>query len=108
MMGSTGEGSVVHYGFARSLAWFVVPNSYSCRPVSWQHSFTAALRRLSMCAAIPSFRERSIIDPIFVVPILLLSYLSYRCQSPLPVRSIAEAGTTRPKKYDIVVPAASK
>ena len=35
----------------------------------------------------PSFREHPIIDPICVVPILLLSYLSYSSQSPLPVRS---------------------
>jgi hypothetical protein len=37
----------------------------------------------------PSLRERPIIDPIFVVPILLLSYLSYSCQSPcqsVPIR----------------------
>ena|SRR6476661_3047077 len=47
-------------------------------------------------------------DPIFVVPILLLSYLSYRCRSPVPVRSTIETGTTRPKKYDFVVPATSK
>jgi len=51
-----------------------------------------------------SFRERPIIDPIFVVPILLLSYLSYSCQSPcqsVPIRH-------DPKKYDIVVLVTSK
>jgi hypothetical protein len=47
----------------------------------------------------PSLRGRSMIEPIFVVPILLLAD-----QSPVSVGPRNRAGTTREKKYDIVVP----
>ena len=69
-------------------------------PDSTIHAFTVESSRLGMRdgagflwtiwaikAFEPSFREHPIIDPICVVPILLLSYLLYCSQSLLPVRS---------------------